>query len=339
MKSQIRLVAPFIAERFRRVEKLTTLIAPPYDVIGDERRATLAGSSEHNIVHLILPAGNGDRYEHAAGLLSAWRSEGVLERDAVPTATVVRQHFRTPDGAEYARTGVVAGVHVEPYEAGRVLPHERTHRGPKEDRLALSRATVAMLESIFLLSRDADGALRAGLARATRSEPTALADLDGVRIELWRVEGETAETLAAAAGSALYIADGHHRFETANAYRAINPAADRIPALIVPIDDPGMVVLPTHRLIHGSPISAERARRIVQKTRVVRDVPAAQAALAIHSLPRACAVLLADGSAFVAEGDAVPRGSGEVEPGIGAVERDVVQPLLQEAGEGAKLAH
>jgi uncharacterized protein (DUF1015 family) len=112
-----------------------------------------------------------------------------------------------------------------------------------------------MFESLFFLARDRAGALQAALGGAASGPPTARATLDGVRVSLWRVGGPAAVQLAAAAGTVLYIADGHHRFETAVAFRRELPSADRTVGLIVPLGDPGLVVLPTHRLVYGAPLA------------------------------------------------------------------------------------
>jgi uncharacterized protein (DUF1015 family) len=249
------LVAPFLGERYEALDALSSLISPPYDVISPERRADLTARAEHNIVNLILPEGNGDRYDRAKHILDRWREAGVLETDDAPSVHVVRQEFETPGGTRYARTGMIAAVAVESYEGGRVKPHERTHKGPKEDRLALMRATQTMFEALLMLAPDREGDLRRGIELVTASPPLATAELDGVAVSMWRCSGTTAEKLCAASSAAsVYIADGHHRYETAVAYRGENPRADRTLGLIIPLGDPGLVVLPTHRILSGASI-------------------------------------------------------------------------------------
>ncbi len=266
------MVAPVRGEHFADRARLSDLIAPPYDVISDGERQRLAARDPHNIVHLILPEGNGDRYETAARTLSQWREARVLVRDAELAALVLVQEFSTPDGRAHVRSGLLAGVAVEPYAGGRVRPHERTHAGPKADRLALMRATGTMFESLFFLARDASGALSRGLSGATQGPAWAEAELDGVRSRLWRVTGPAAAGLTAAAGDVLYIADGHHRFETAVAYQALNPAARHTAGLIVPLTDPGLVVLATHRLIQGAAIPPDAAKRTFETAFAVEEV-------------------------------------------------------------------
>ena len=156
------LVAPFSAERYSNLEDLSKLIAPPYDVVSSSDRETLANRDEHNIVRLILPEApeaEGDRYAHARTVLDGWRADGTLVPDGDPAVYVVQQVFTTPDGEERTRTGVIAAVAAEPFAEGRVKPHERTHKGPKQDRLALMRATDAMFESLFMFARDDSGHL------------------------------------------------------------------------------------------------------------------------------------------------------------------------------------
>ena len=240
------LVVPFRGERYRESKALSRLIAPPYDVIDAAARARFAALDEHNIVHLMLPEApppsTGDRYAWAGKQLAAWRRNGILERDKEPSGYVM---------AQGARLGVFVALAAEGYEPRRVRPHEKTHAGPKADRLALLRATRTNLESIFLLAPDPDRALANALAEVAQRSPDATAELDGVAIRLWAVRGADLSRFPLPE-SPLYIADGHHRYETACAYASANPAADRMLAFVASARDPGLVVLPTHRLIHGT---------------------------------------------------------------------------------------
>lgn len=257
MGTDTPLVTPFLGERYADATALSRLVAPPYDVISPEQRRHYAAQDPHNIVHLILPeaAGNVNRYQAAAQQLDAWRSAGVFAADNLPSVYIVAQDFATPAGERRTRVGMFAAVVAEPYEMRRVLPHEKTHRAPKLDRLELLRATRTNLESIFLLAPDASGTLAAGI-RATSDGsrgPDATAELDGVGIRLWRVSGPDAERLTASLSTGrLYIADGHHRYETAVAYTGENRAAQRLLAFVVSAQDAGLVVLPTHRVIYAT---------------------------------------------------------------------------------------
>jgi uncharacterized protein (DUF1015 family) len=269
------LVRPFRGEQYRATDTLSRLIAPPYDVIGREKRKQLAARSEHNIVHLLLPEGGEGRYDRAARSLEAWRNAGILERARNPGIAVIRQSFRHSDGITRHRTGLIGAVAVEPFAAGRVKPHEKTHAKPKADRLALLRTTRTVFDALFMLARDESGDLQSWLADVTTSRPSARADLDGVSVELWMTAGEPGEPIAAAANQeALYIADGHHRYETAIAFQRASPQADRTLSLIVPLGDPGLVVLPTHRVVHGHPIRHEALLDHLRERFQVREVPA-----------------------------------------------------------------
>jgi len=252
------LVAPFRGERYAAKE-VSAFIAPPYDVISSEDRARYAARDPHNIVHLILPeapsgaGGGGDRYAQAARLLGTWREAGVLRPDPAESVYVVAQDYAVPSGERRTRIGMLAAVRAEPFETRRVRPHEQTHSAPKADRLALLRATTANLESIFLLAPDPDRMLAQALVKRASGVPAARAELDGVGIRLWVMSGDQAADLARLAGRAqLYIADGHHRYETAVAYAREQPRADRVLSFIVSAGDPGLTILPTHRIIFGA---------------------------------------------------------------------------------------
>ncbi|OLC07089.1 MAG: hypothetical protein AUH41_11175 [Gemmatimonadetes bacterium 13_1_40CM_66_11] len=256
------LVAPFRGERYAAVDRLSALIAPPYDVIDSAERARYAALDPDNIVHIMLPeappgAAADARYGVAAERLAAWRRAGVLRRDAEPALYVLAQDFTLPTGERLIRRGVFAAVAAEGYEPRRVRPHEKTHAGPKADRLALMRATATNIESIFLLAPDPDRALANAVAAASHGPPAATAELNGVGIRLWIVRDPSPFPLPP---SPLYIADGHHRYETASAYALENPGggADRVLALIVSAQDPGLSILPTHRVIFGTGRELER---------------------------------------------------------------------------------
>jgi uncharacterized protein (DUF1015 family) len=326
------------AERHRATAVLGDLIAPPYDVVSEAARGTYAARSPHNIVHLTLPVGR-DPYGAAAKLLREWRAAGILERDAEPMLYVLQQEFFTPDGRPHMRTGVIGGLSAEGYAFGRVRPHERTHRGPKEDRLALGRAAEAALEPIFVLARDERGHLRRRLDGVTRHEPTETAELDGVAIGLWRIGGAQATEVARAVGDGpLYIADGHHRYETAAVLRDEMAGAARIPALVVPLGDPGLVVLPTHRVVWGAPIPVEPVvggwadRFVVEEREPELDIQGLLDGCGPHP---AAAVALPGGRVLVVTARDAHAGALEV----GVIEEHVVQPLVRAAGKDARLTY
>ena len=239
---------------------LDELIAPPYDVIDDELRAELAAKSPYNVVELDLP----ESYEGAAETLREWREAGVLVQEDEPAMWVLRQDYTAPDGGERTRTGFFARVRVEDYGAGRIRPHERTHPGPKEDRLRLTRATRANLSPIFTLFPDTTGAARETLAEAAGDEPFAeVTDHEGTRNTLWRVADpeRIAALQGALADAELLIADGHHRYETARVYAdEVGGEGDHryVLMLLVALDDPGLLVFPTHRLLTGLKDDADK---------------------------------------------------------------------------------
>jgi uncharacterized protein (DUF1015 family) len=248
---------------------LQDLIAPPYDVIDDGMRAELAARSPYNVVQLDLP----ESYEGAAETLAGWRERGVLVEEDEPAMWVLRQDYTAPDGSTRTRTGFFARVRVEDYGAGRIRPHERTHPGPKEDRLKLTRATATNLSPIFSLFPDASGAAGETLAQVTREEPFAeAADDDGTRNALWRVadRDRIAALQGALADAELLIADGHHRYETARAYAdEIGGEGDHryVLMLLVALDDPGLLVFPTHRLLTGLKEDSDKQEAIAETAR------------------------------------------------------------------------
>ncbi|HEV2061217.1 MAG TPA: DUF1015 domain-containing protein [Solirubrobacteraceae bacterium] len=234
---------------------LQDAVAPPYDVIDDDLRADLQSRSPHNVVEIDLPQGD-DPYRTAARTFSEWQDSGVLQRDEGPAIWVLTQEYTGPDGRRRTRSGFFAAVRVEEYGPGRIRPHERTHPGPKEDRLNLTRATNANLSPIFSLYSDPDGRAREALARVTGGEPWAtVTDDDGTINRLWRVgdEAVVADLTAVVGGAELLIADGHHRYETARVYaeEAGTEGAQWVLMNLVALEDPGLTVFPTHRLAKG----------------------------------------------------------------------------------------
>jgi len=227
-------VRPFRALRYDPAVAgpLEELVAPPYDVISGEQRRDYLARSPYNVVHLTLP----DSEEQAASDLAEWRERGVLVQDD-ERYWWIAQDYVGPDGVARTREGFAASVPVTPYQDGQVLPHERTHAGPKEGRLRLLRATRTQLEPIFLLY-DADPVF----ARPER-EPVADVQEGGVRTRVWPLEAGEVEI-----ETPLLIADGHHRYETAVAYREENPAATHTFAILVSSRAPGLEIFPTHRL-------------------------------------------------------------------------------------------
>ncbi len=235
------------------VGSLADVIAPPYDVIDAELRAQLAARSPYNVVEIDLPPS----YDAAAATMADWEERGVLVREQEPAVWVLRQDYTDPAGASRTRTGVLARVRVDEYGPGRIRPHERTHPGPKEDRLKLTRATKANLSPIFSLFGDPEGAAARTMTQIAAAEPFASApDLDGTVNTLWRSDDENliAELQMALADAELLIADGHHRYETARVYaEEVGGEGEHryVLMLLCALSDPGLLVFPTHRLLTG----------------------------------------------------------------------------------------
>jgi uncharacterized protein (DUF1015 family) len=238
----VAALKPFRALRYdeHRAGPLDSLVAPPYDVISADERERYLARSPYNVVHLTLPDDEG----RAARELADWRRRGVLAREEEPALWWLTQDYVGPDGVARRRDGLVAALRLEPYDAGVILPHERTHSGPKQGRLRLLRATRTHVEPIFLLYEGSLG--------VPAGEPRIDAELGSVRSRLWPVEDDPPEELATAR---LLIADGHHRYETALAFHEEDgtEASAWLLAVIVPTEQEGLTIFPTHRI-------AQRAR-------------------------------------------------------------------------------
>jgi uncharacterized protein (DUF1015 family) len=270
-------LVPLRAIRFDpAVVHLGGVLAPPYDVISRAQQDALYGRDLRNIVRVDygqeLPddvPGVRDRYSRAQAHLQSWRQLGVLVQDASPSFYVSEQRFTMPDGTAQVRRGLFARVRAVPWEQSELRPHERTLRGPKEDRLALMRATRTQTSAVFAVWRGAPG-VSALLGEATVGPAAAGGRTEGEfgseKHLLWVIDdpARVAAIREAAAGAELYLADGHHRYETAAAYAAERAAAgddataDSQFALVYlcDADDPGISLLPTHRLLQPRPDAA-----------------------------------------------------------------------------------
>ena len=265
-------IAPLKTLRYEpaKVGSLEAVIAPPYDVIDAEQRAALLGQSLSNVVEIDLPVDpdGGDIYRHAAKVFAEWRADGTLVQEDEPAFWALEQRYDAPDGRELVRTGFFARVRVEDYGPGRIRPHERTHPGPKEDRLRLTRATRANLSPIFSLFPDPEGAAPEKLAAATSGEQFATAtDGDGTVNTIWRVGDEAgiASLQELLADKELLIADGHHRYETARVYaKEIGGEGEHnyVLMFLCALSDPGLTVFPTHRLLTALKDSPEKQQAI-----------------------------------------------------------------------------
>jgi uncharacterized protein (DUF1015 family) len=238
------------------------VLAPPYDVISAAQQRQLLDQNAHNAVRLELSEGGEERYARVADLLAAWLEEGILARDGAPTLYVYEQEFEF-GGRKYERRGVMAGVEAQPWEEGAVKPHEYTMSGPKEDRLKLLQATRTQFSPVFMIARDRAGQLAQFIEGVMAEGPPAQEgrSLEGDVHRLWLVEAGPLEMrrLAPLFAESFYIADGHHRYETAVTYRnwlsetqgalRVDHPARFALSVIVPAGDPGLLIRPIHRLV------------------------------------------------------------------------------------------
>jgi uncharacterized protein (DUF1015 family) len=275
-------IAPFHGLRFHLPgTDPAALLAPPYDVISEGQRQELERRHACNVVHLDLPRGDGDqRYQNAGALLDQWIADGTLRQEERPALYRYEQQFTFTSGAgtrAYTRRGFIALLELQPFSARVVLPHEHTLAGPKVDRLELMRATRAHFSQVFALYRDPAGQAEAALVSVEDAPPALDATTpDGCRHRLWVVSDPAliAQVAAVLAPRQVMIADGHHRYETMITLRDELRPADRPPGqsladwgtvFLARAEDPGLLVLPTHRLVSGLPAGAlasvaERAR-------------------------------------------------------------------------------
>ena len=267
-----------------RVGALSDVIAPPYDVIDPALQQALYDRSAYNVIRLDLNRPEStdneheNRYSRAGRLLREWLHQNVLRQDSARALYVYHQEFEA-EGRRYTRRGFLARVRLEPFGAGNIYPHEETMAGPKADRLQLMRTTHMNLSPVFGLFPDADGAVQAKLDAAVgRAPPLEARDHLGVVSRLWPVTDQhAASAVTGLMGSKpVFIADGHHRYETSLRYlderRQAGEVADAEAApnfvlmMLVSMSDPGLVILPTHRLVSGLPaLRAEEVAKVLSR--------------------------------------------------------------------------
>ncbi len=232
-----------------RVKDVTAVVAPPYDQITPDMQDRLLAMSADNIVRITLPQAN--RYDGAREVLDRWLAAGVWGREDGPAIYPYEQTYAV-GGVTITRVGFIALGAVTDYADKIVLPHERTHSGPKQDRMRLLEATGADVGLLFMLVPDSEGTLRAITAPA--GPPIAEArDLKGERHRLWRITDPDVIDRVVTLTSPKWtiIADGHHRYETAVEYARRHPdASDKLMAFFT-LEAPGLTILPNHRLVHG----------------------------------------------------------------------------------------
>lgn len=273
----VATIRPFHGLRYASdAGPVADLVAPPYDVLRPEERDAYAVKNTHNIVHLTLPQSEEDdrskfvKYARSASTLEAWRREGVLTKEARPAFYRYVQSFTIPGADQlFHRTALITLLKVEPYENGVVLPHEQTFPKHKEDRLRLLEATRTHLECIYGLYDDDSGLAHEVIAKAPGRPVIDVRDPDGVRHAIEVIDdSEVTCALAGAIGpKKVWIADGHHRYETALNFRnALGDkegpiAEDFMMMALSSMRDPGLLILPTHRILENVPLSTEDIRQ------------------------------------------------------------------------------
>jgi len=288
-------IRPFLAHRFSEdAGNLECLVAPPYDVISPEEREELASKSPFNTVWLTLPESLPDdrskfvKYARSSSRLTEWKREGILKAEEKPCFYLYLQTFTDPlSNRCLTRQALIALLKLEPYEKGIVLPHEETFPKHKEDRLRLLEATRTHLECIYGLYKDEEKHVERYLSSAPFETIATVRSSDGILHELKRcMDSQAIEKIAKAMESEkIWIADGHHRYETALNFRARlgeqneEIAEDYILIGLSSMRDPGLVILPTHRMIKRSPVTQKEVRQRLQTYFNVRDV-------AVNELPR-----------------------------------------------------
>lgn len=289
------LIRPFHGIRYTRAAgELSSLIAPPYDVLDDAGKGALQARSPHNIVAIDLPhmppktAGPDAAYDRSAMTMQAWLKSGVLARDPRPALYPYAQTYEQA-GRTFHRRGLIALVRLSPFGKGEVVPHEKTYAGAIEDRIKLMRSTQAQLSPIFGLFSDPRNEVTSALYHDL-ARPEASATLDGVRNDLWHVSDSSVinKVVDLLKDRPVYIADGHHRYTTALQFQAEAAAAaggtlpPSHPAnycmfVLVGMQDPGLVILPTHRLLGGmGHFDIAALRRALGSNAVIEDVDVAQ---------------------------------------------------------------
>jgi uncharacterized protein (DUF1015 family) len=279
--------------------EISKVVAPPYDQISPEQQDLLYAMSPANIVRVSYPReGDGDKYARARATLDAWLADGVWGREEWPAIYPYHQIYRV-GGLEITRIGLIALGQVTEYARGEVLPHERTHAGPKQDRLRLLEATGADTGLLFMLVADASGALlQASLAGGA---PIAEArDLKGERHRLWRVSDAAViqRVQQALAAARVIIADGHHRYETAVEYARRHPGADDKLMAFFSVEAPGLTILPNHRLLHH--VEGFSLPRLAEAARPWFDVTPLADPAAFRATNRTLGVVTADGAVTLA---------------------------------------
>ena len=253
------IVRPFKGMRFsEKAGEIGEVCCPPY-----ERKAFIK-KNENNIIRLELPRDKGNPYKKAKATLDEWLENGILEFDEEPCIYIYEERFTVGD-KEYSFKGLVGKVFLYEFERGIILPHENTLSKAKEDRFNLMKATACNFSQVYSLYHDPVGKIDKSIAKLSARQPDkSFTDKDGVTHNMWIVPRctEVDKISANMAGKKLYIADGHHRYETALRYRdhlraegivseECEHESDYMMMMLVNMQSSGLVVFPTHRIIHN----------------------------------------------------------------------------------------
>ena len=256
-------IFPFRALRFtEKAGSIKNCVCPPYDIVSQSERAGLAAKNEHNLIRLELPEGE-NRYEAAGALLREWMDDGILAQDKEEALYVYREEFRV-SGKRYALTGFLCRLKLCEFSERVVLPHEETLSKAKQDRFELMKATNCNFSPIYSLYDGAGTGVSEILAKTAGTEPVyRFTDEEAVTHTMWQLTDrrEIAAIQAALRGRQAFIADGHHRYETALNYRrhvreeGADVDAGSVMMMLVDMEDKGLVVFPTHRMIVDMPVN------------------------------------------------------------------------------------
>lgn len=260
--------------------KIEELVCPPYDIISDQQREEYIKTNPHNIIRLELPKGD-DKYNKAAEILKDWLEKGILVKEDKPAIYIYEEEF-TAYGERKAIKGIICRVKLEEFSKGIILPHEFTLSKAKEDRLNLMKATNCNFSQIYSLYMDGGKNTLGKIDRLSKSEPDIqLQDNDNVTHRMWIIKDEKAiaDICSDFTDRKLYIADGHHRYETALNYRNYlreqglakeGDACDYQMMMLVDMEHPGLVVFPTHRLVRN--LDSFNAERVIDGCKEYFDV-------------------------------------------------------------------
>jgi uncharacterized protein (DUF1015 family) len=346
-------IQPFRGLRYRLPDAdLSRVLAPPYDVITPADQEELYARDPRNIVRVVLNRTPGDAaYDEAGATLRGWLAGGLLAPDPEPALYLVEQAFEV-EGRAYKRYGVLARFRVEDNARGRVLPHEHTRKAAKEDRYKLLKATRANFSPIFMMFSDGQGAFEKQAEAAARTAPEfQYTDDGGVAHRVWRIrDGAAVSALQGAIGpEKAYIADGHHRWATAQRYhQEVGAEGAWTLGYFTPMESPGLVVLPYHRLLDRGPSLEEAGRALgpAFKLSEVRGAPAAARAAAASAMPYAFGLVDPTGAGLVAEaqpeaGSLLPA---DTAPSLRALDtfflhRAVLPRLLNVPEDAVRYAH